>query len=132
MASSGAASSNPQKPKMKLSNMGTISDAQIGTRAVRRMMIGCNSRPSTTTMPPYRMMHVQKLLEAAGEKRHQRWPHYRHHRPEVRDELQHRRQDRPERRPRHVQIIEPQPPQRAHGGRVIALGDEPRRSAVLR
>ena len=51
-ASSGAASSNPQNPNIKLSRIGTINDAQIGTRAVRRMITGCNTSPSITMMIP--------------------------------------------------------------------------------
>ena len=52
IASNGAASSNPQNPMNKLSTIGTISDAQIGTFAVRRMMTGCKINPSTTTIAP--------------------------------------------------------------------------------
>ena len=50
--SKGAANSRPQNPKNTLSRMGTISDAQMGTRVWRRMMIGCSSRPSITTIAP--------------------------------------------------------------------------------
>ena len=51
-ASSGAASSSPQNPKARLSKIGTINDAQIGTRAVRRMMSGCQHRHRVANSVP--------------------------------------------------------------------------------
>ena len=105
--------------------MGTISDAQMGTRAVRRMMSGCRMQAVHHDHDTVENQNVQKSLEAVRDQRRYRRSDKCNNRPEVRNELQSSGQNRPEEREGHVQVPQPGPPQRAYREGVVALRDEP-------